>query len=128
MTDTEKITINLGPVDLGRIDVLVENGLYSNRTDAIRTAVRNLLDRHENVIKNVTSRQSFTIGALILNRADLLKKKKQGKKLSINIIGLLSLSNDIDAELVLEAIESIAVRGVFRAFAEVKAALKGRIS
>ena len=128
MTDTEKITINLGPVDLGRIDVLVENGLYSNRTDAIRTAVRNLLDRHENVIKNVTSRQSFTIGALILNRADLLKKKKQGKKLSINIIGLLSLSNDIDAELVLEAIESIAVRGVFRASAEVKAALKGRIS
>ena len=128
MTDTEKITINLGPVDLGRIDVLVEHGLYSNRTDAIRTAVRNLLDRHENVIKNVTSRQSFTIGALILNRADLLKKKKQGKKLSINIIGLLSLSNDIDAELALEAIESISVRGVFRASAEVKAALKGRIS
>jgi len=127
MTETEKITINMGPVDLGRLDVLVEQGVYTNRTDAIRTAIRNLLDHHEPVIREVTVRRSFVLGALILNRVDLLNQLKQGKRLAINIIGLLSLSSDIDAQLALDAIESICVRGVFRAPAEVKEALAERI-
>lgn len=128
MADTEKITINLGPVDLGRIDVLVEQGLFSNRTDAIRTSIRNLLDHHDNLIQSVAKRKSFMLGVLILNRVDLLKRKELGKRMSIHIIGLLSLSNDIDAQLASEVIESISVRGVFRAPADVKTALSDRIS
>ena len=127
MADTEKITINLGPVDLGRIDVLVEQGLYSNRTDAIRTGIRNLLDRHDSVIQEVAVRKSFAVGALLLDRHTLLRNKKQGTRLSLHIIGLLSLSSDIDPELAQQTIESIRVRGVFRASSEVKAALADRI-
>ena len=126
MSDTEKITINLGPVDLGRIDVLVEQGLYSNRTDAIRTGIRNLLDRHEPVIQEVAVRKSFVIGVLVLDRHNLLKSKKDGSRLSLHIIGLLSLSSDIDPELAQQTIESIRVRGVFRASSEVKSALADR--
>jgi Arc/MetJ-type ribon-helix-helix transcriptional regulator len=126
MTDTEKITINLGPVDLGRIDLLVEQGVYSNRTDAIRTAIRNLLDRNEAVLKNAAERRSFALGALLLNRQDLLKKKREGKRMSLHIIGVLSLADDIEPELAREMIESIAVRGVFRASKELKEALSDR--
>jgi len=127
MSETEKITVNLSPVDLGRVDVLVEQGLYSNRTDVIRTGLRNLLDRHGDVIQNVAVKKSFVMGALIMDRQDLLKKKQAGERLSIRIIGVLALSNDIDPDLARETIESIAVRGVFRASQEVKAALADRI-
>lgn len=125
MNDNEKITINLGPVDLGRIDVLVEQGLYSNRSDAIRTAVRNLLDRHEEVINVVRDRTSAAIGALILGKSDLEKKKKSGQKYRLNIIGMLVLKNDITPELATEVIDSVSVHGVFRAPEAVKKALMG---
>ncbi|MBN2586417.1 MAG: hypothetical protein JXA64_09530 [Candidatus Fermentibacteraceae bacterium] len=127
MADTEKITINLGPVDLGRIDMLVDQGLYSNRTDAIRTAVRNLLDRHEMLIQNAAEKRSFALGALILDRQDLLKRKREGRKLSLRMIGVLSLSDDIDPDLALETIESIEVKGVLKASSELKKALSDRI-
>lgn len=127
MTDTEKITINLGPVDLGRIDMLVDQGLYSNRTDAIRTAIRNLLDRHEKVISTVAERKRFALGALLMNRQDLLKAKKEGRLLNIRMIGVLSLSDDIEPELALETIESIEVKGVLKASEGLKKALGDRI-
>ena len=127
MSDTEKITINLGPVDLGRIDVLVEQGLYSNRTDAIRTGIRNLLDRHEPVIQEVAVRKAFAVGVLVYNQKDLERWKAEDKKVSLHIIGLLSLSRDIDPELAKETIESISVRGVFRASDQLKQALADRI-
>jgi Arc/MetJ-type ribon-helix-helix transcriptional regulator len=127
MTDTEKITINLGPVDLGRIDMLVDQGLYSNRTDAIRTAIRNLLDRHEEVISTAAQRKRFALGALLMNRQDLLKAKKEGRLLNIRMIGVLSLSDDIEPELALETIESIEVKGVLRASEGLKKALGDRI-
>ncbi len=127
MNDNEKITINLGPVDLGRIDVLVEQGLYSNRSDAIRTAVRNLLDRHEEVINVVRDRTSAAIGALILGKSDLEKKRKNGQKYRLNMIGMLVLKDDITPELATEVIESVSVRGVFKASDSVKKALGSRI-
>jgi Arc/MetJ-type ribon-helix-helix transcriptional regulator len=127
MAETEKITINLGPVDLGRIDVLVEQGLYSNRTDAIRTGIRNLLDRHDPVIQEVAVRKAFAMGVLGYNQKDLKRWKAEGKKVSLHVIGLLSLSRDIDPELAQQTIESIRVRGVFRASSEVRSALADRI-
>lgn len=127
MSDTEKITINLGPVDLGRIDVLVEQGLYSNRSDAIRSAIRTLLDRHEPVIKDVSVRKSFSIGVSIYTASDLRQWKEEGRRVSLHIIGHLTLSRDIDPELARETIESISVRGVFRASDQLKQALADRI-
>ena len=128
MSETEKITINLGPVDLGRIDVLVEQGLYSNRTDAIRTGIRNLLDRHEPVIQEISVRKTYSMGVLIFSQSDLERWKSEGKRVSIHVIGHLTLARDIDPKLAREMIESISVRGVFRASSEVKEALADRIS
>lgn len=127
MSETEKITINLGPVDLGRIDVLVEQGLYSNRTDAIRTGIRNLLDRHDPVIQEISVRKSFVLGVMVLDRRSLERWKAEGKKESLHIIGLLRLSNDVSPELARETIASICVRGVFHASSEVKEGLADRI-
>ena len=127
MSENEKITINLGPIDLGRVDVLVEQGLYSNRSDAIRTGLRNLLDDHEEVIQDVRVRKSSVYGALILNSRDLLKKKSLGERMSIRIIGLLTLSDDITPELACEVIEDISVRGIFKASDRVKKALADRM-
>ena len=128
MSETEKITINLGPVDLGRIDVLVEQGLYSNRTDLIRTAIRNQLDRHESVVKDHAARWSFVIGVEIVTRSALEKLRKEGKQASFRVIGSLTLAKDIDAELALATIKSIFVRGSLHASADVRAALADRIN
>jgi Arc/MetJ-type ribon-helix-helix transcriptional regulator len=127
MPDQEKITINMSAVDLGKVDLLVQEGVYSNRTDFIRTAIRNLLDKHIFEIQQSVTRNSFVIGALINNKSDFEKLKSRGEKIKFNVVGLLHLSDDISPELAREVIESIVVRGVFHASDEVKAALADRI-
>ena len=128
MSETEKITINLGPVDLGRIDVLVEQGLYSNRTDLIRTAIRTQLDRHEKVIQDHAAKWSFTIGADAVSRASLEKLQREEKQISLRVIGSLRLADDIDPELARSTIKSIFVRGSLRAPSAVRDALADRIN
>ena len=127
MSETEKITINMSAVDLGKIDLLVQEGLYSNRTDLIRTAIRSLLDKHSFEIQQSVTRHSYVIGVLTYNRSDLEKKKLKGEKMDLAVMGMLHLQNDISAELAAEVIESLSVRGMFAASDEVKAALADRI-
>ena len=128
LSETEKITINLGPVDLGRIDVLVEQGLYSNRTDLIRTAIRNQLDRHEPVIQAHAVKWSFTLGSEVITRSSLQKLKEEGKKVSLRVIGMLKLADDIDPQLARETIEVIRIRGSFHAPPALREALADRIN
>jgi len=128
VSETEKITINLGPVDLGRIDVLVEQGLYSNRTDLIRTAIRNQLDRHEPVIQAHAVKWSFVLGVETVTRSTLEELKEKGKKVSLRVIGMLKLADDIDPELARETIKVIRVRGSFHAPPAVREALADRIN
>ncbi len=125
---TEKITINLGPVDLGQIDLLVREGFYSNRTDFIRTAIRNQLNAHAEVVKRTVARKTLVLGLQHYTRRDLEAVKSAGEKLRINVLGLVSIAEDVSPELALETIDSIVVLGAFRASPEVKAALAGRIS
>ena len=127
MPEPEKITINVSAVDLGKIDLVVQEGLYSNRTDFIRTAIRNLLDKHTLEIQQSVTRHSFAVGAMSYNKADLEKFKSKGEKIKVSLVGFLNLVNDISPELASEVIESIQVRGVFHASKEVKAALEERI-
>ena len=127
MPETEKITINMSAVDLGKIDLLVQEGLYSNRTDFIRTAIRNALDKHNVEIQQSVVRHSFVIGMLIYDRTEFEKMKNSGKKLDINIIGMLSLNSNISPELADQVIGSIQVRGIFQASDEVKKVLAGRM-
>lgn len=127
MNDTEKITINLSAVDLGKVDLLVQEALYSNRTDFIRTAIRNQLERHSEEIGQVVTRHSFIIGVLIYDRKELLAYKARHERLSISVVGLLRLQKDIEISLAYEVIESIKVRGILDMPAELKSALKDRI-
>jgi Arc/MetJ-type ribon-helix-helix transcriptional regulator len=124
---TEKITINLGPVDLGQIDLLVQEGFYSNRTDFIRTAIRTQLATHAEVVKRTVARKTLVLGLEQYTRRDLEAVRAAGEKLQINVLGLVIIAEDVSPELALATIDSIEVLGAFRASAAVKAALAGRI-
>lgn len=125
--DTEKITINLGPVDLGQIDLLVQEGFYSNRTDLIRTAIRNQLQAHGDVIKQTVARKSLVLGLQHYTRADLEAARDAGQTLQIQVLGLASIGADVTPELALATIDSVTVLGALHASPAVKAALAGRI-
>ena len=127
MSETEKITINMSVVDLGKIDLLVQEGLYSNRTDFIRTAIRSQIKTNDFELQQSVQRHSFGIGVYHFSPQDLEKVKAEGKTLTITAIGLLHLSDDISPELAAETIEKVRVRGVFRASKAVKEALADRI-
>ena len=127
LPDSEKITINLGPVDLGQIDLLVQEGFYSNRTDLIRTAVRNQLQTHAEAVRQTVARRSLVLGLQHFSRADLETVRNAGQTLQIQVLGLASIGNDVTPELAQETIESVTVLGALHASAAVKAALAGRI-
>jgi Arc/MetJ-type ribon-helix-helix transcriptional regulator len=125
--ETEKITINVGFVDLGHIDLLVREGFYSNRTDFIRTAIRNQLTAHADAVKQSIVRHSLDLGLRHYSRDDLEAVKAAGRKLRIQVVGLATIAADVTPELALETIESITVLGALQASNAVKAALSGRI-
>jgi len=127
IAESEKITINLGPVDLGQIDLLVQEGFYSNRTDLIRTAIRNQLQSHGDVIRQTVARKSLVLGLQHYTRADLEAVRDAGQKLQIQVLGLASIGADVTPELALATIDSVTVLGALHASAAVKAALAGRI-
>ena len=125
--DSEKITINLGYVDLGHIDLLVRDGFYSNRTDLIRTAIRNQLERHAGVAEKLIRRQQLDLGLRHISCADLEAARASGQQLDIRVLGLAVIETDVTPALALETIASITVLGALQASAEVKAALASRI-
>jgi Arc/MetJ-type ribon-helix-helix transcriptional regulator len=127
IADTEKITINLGVVDLGQVDLLVQEGFYSNRTDLIRTAIRNQLAGHAEVLRQTVARRTLVIGLQDYGRRELEAARDAGQRLRIQALGLVRIADDVTPELAREAIESIAVLGALQASPQVKAALAGRI-
>jgi Arc/MetJ-type ribon-helix-helix transcriptional regulator len=125
--ESEKITINLGYVDLGHIDLLVREGFYSNRTDMIRTAIRNQLTHHADAVKQTIVRQTLEIGLRHYSREDLEAVKAAGEMLRIKVVGLAIIADDVAAELARATIEAITVLGALQASKSVKAALADRI-
>jgi Arc/MetJ-type ribon-helix-helix transcriptional regulator len=125
--ESEKITINLGYVDLGHIDLLVQDGFYSNRTDFIRTAIRNQFDRYAEAVKQSVTRQHLDLGLRQYNRKDLEAVKAAGERLQIQVLGLAVIAADVPPELAAETIASIHVLGALQASPAVKAALHDRI-
>lgn len=125
--DTEKITINLGYVDLGQVDLLVHEGFYSNRTDFIRTAIRNQLDRHAEVVKRSADRKSLDLGLRHYSREDLEAARDAGEKLHIHVLGLASIAPDVTPQLARDTIASVVVLGALHASAAVKTALADRM-
>jgi Arc/MetJ-type ribon-helix-helix transcriptional regulator len=127
MSETEKITINLGLVDLGQIDLLVHEGFYSNRTDFIRTAIRNQLTKHAEEVRQTVARKTLVLGLQNYSRHDLEAVREAGETLEIRVLGLASIDDDVDPGLALETIDSLIVLGALRASPAVKAALRDRI-
>ena len=127
LTELEKITINMGPVDLGQIDLLVREGFYQNRTDFIRTAIRNQLNTHAEAVKQTVVRKELVLGLQHYTRRDLEALQVAGEALDIRVLGLVSIADDVSPELALETIASLEVLGTFRATPAVKKALAGRI-
>jgi Arc/MetJ-type ribon-helix-helix transcriptional regulator len=126
-SDSEKITINLGFVDLGHIDLLVQEGFYSNRTDFIRTAIRNQLDRHNDAVKQSVARRRLDLGLRHYTRRDLEAARTAGETLHIQVLGLAVIAPDVSPDLARATIASIQVLGALQASAAVKAALSDRI-
>lgn len=126
--DSEKITINLGFVDLGHIDLLVAEKFYANRTDFIRTAIRNQLERHAEATRQSVSRKSLDLGLRHFTRKELEQVRAAGQTLAIHVLGLASIADDVTPELAQTTIASIEVLGALHASAAVKAALADRIS
>ena len=126
-SDSEKITINLGYVDLGHIDLLVQEGFYSNRTDFIRTAIRNQIERHADVVRQAVTRKSVDLGLRHFSREDLEAVRDAGQVLDIRVLGLATIAPDVTPELARAAIASLTVLGALHASAAVKAALVDRI-
>jgi Arc/MetJ-type ribon-helix-helix transcriptional regulator len=126
MADSEKITINLGYVDVGHIDLMVQDGFYSNHTDFIRTAIRNQLDRHADAVRQSVARKTLDLGLRYYSRAELKAARDSGAMLHIKVLGLASVAQDVTAELARTSIASVTVLGALRASAKVKAALADR--
>ena len=125
--DSEKITINLGYVDLGQIDLMVQEGFYSNRTDFIRTAIRNQLDRQSDAVKQSVARHQLDLGLRRYSRQDLEALRAAGETLHIQVLGLAVIAEDVPPKLARDTIASIHVLGALQASPEVKAALGDRI-
>ncbi len=126
-TELEKITINMAPVDLGQIDLLVQEGFYQNRTDFIRTAIRNQINTHAEAVRQTVARKTLVLGLQHYTRRDLEEVRAAGETLDIKVLGLASIADDVPPELALETIGSVVVLGAFRASPAVKTALAGRI-
>ena len=127
LPDTEKVTINLGLVDLAQMDLLVEEGFYTNRTDFVRTAIRKQLERHGEDIRQTVVRKRFVVGMQRYTKADLERSVAAGEQLEIHVLGLASIDEDVTPELATSAIASIWVLGAFVASNSIRAALADRI-
>lgn len=125
--ESEKVTINLGFVDLGHVDLLVAEKFYSNRTDFIRTAIRNQLDRHGDVTRQTLARKSLDLGLRHVTREELEEARSAGRMLAIRVLGLASIADDVTPELASATIAAVEVLGAFHASIAVKAALSDRI-
>lgn len=126
--DSEKITLNLGFVDLGQIDLLVREGFYSNRSDFIRTAIRNQIDRHAETVRQVVTRKSVHLGVREITRAELAQAEAAGQTLDIRVLGLAVIEPDVPPELARTTITALSVLGALHASDGVKAALADRLT
>ncbi len=127
METTEKITVNLTPVDLGQMDLLVEGGFYSNRTDFIRAAIRRQLDSHQDVVRKAILARNYTLGVLTLTRRSLEQDAATGDRVRYFVVGMAVIESDVYPDLADRTIESLTVKGVLRAPAAVRERLGDRV-
>jgi len=126
--DSEKLTLNLGFIDLGQIELLVREGFYSNRSDFIRTAIRNQLERHADVLRAASIRRNAVFGLRHISRAELEEARGLGTMLDIEVLGLVVIAPDVTEELARATIANLSVLGALQASDAIKAALADRLN
>ena len=127
MGETEKITINMSVVDLGKVDLLVQEGFYQNRTDFIRASIRTQLAKHETEVRDSITRNAYVVGIMSCDQVSLMKDIANGVRRKYHVVGMMVIEKDVTPEVADKAIEAIKVMGIFRASDEVKAVLSDRI-
>lgn len=125
--ETEKMTVNVGVVDLGQVDLLVQEGFYSNRSDLVRTALRNQLALHAETVRQTVARRTLVVGLQHITRADLERAVAAGERIQVQVVGLARIADDVTPELARAAIESVTVLGAFQASTAIRKALSDRI-
>jgi Arc/MetJ-type ribon-helix-helix transcriptional regulator len=128
MGETEKITINMSVVDLGKVDLLVQEGFYQNRTDFIRASIRSQLTKHEPEVRDSITRNAYVVGVMVCDQKSLMKDLANDLRRRYHVVGLMVIQDDVPPELADKVIEAIKVMGVFRAPDAVKKVLSDRIS
>lgn len=126
MPELEKLTVNLNAVDLGQMELLVEQGFYANRAEFIRLAIHEQLAKHSETVRETTRRASSVVGAMVFSKRDLEQQRAAGTRISLNVVGFVSIAEDVPPVLATEVIDSVMVRGVFKASKAVKDALADR--
>jgi len=126
MPELEKLTINLTPVDLGQIELLVEQGFYANRAEFIRVAIRDQIAKHADTLREATTRRASVVGAILYSRRGLEEIRDAGRRVAVRVVGKAFIADDVPPELAREVIESVEVRGIFKASRAVKEALADR--
>jgi Arc/MetJ-type ribon-helix-helix transcriptional regulator len=127
-SESEKLTINVGFIDLGQIELLVQEGFYSNRSDFIRTAIRNQIERHAETVRQLVTRKSVDLGVRHITLAELLAAKAAGQMLDIRVLGLAVIASEVPADLAQSTISALNVLGALHASDAVKAALADRLT
>lgn len=126
--ESEKLTINIGFVDLGQIELLVQEGFYSNRSDFIRTAIRNQIERHADTVRQIVTRKSVDLGVRHITLAELSTLAASGQMLDIRVLGLAVIAPEVPADLARSTIAGLNVLGALHASEAVKTALADRIT
>lgn len=126
MPEMEKLTVNLNAVDLGQMEVLVEQGFYSNRAEFIRLAIHDQLAKHSETLRETTRREASVVGAMVCTKQILMQHQAAGTQLALRVVGVLTIADDVTPSLARDVIESVVVRGIFKATKDVKDALADR--
>ena len=124
--ETEKVCINLPAAELGKIDVLVAEGLFASRTDLIRSGIRSILDVHDDAVRRV-ARTEARIGYQLLMRSELEAARNSRQKLTLFVVGVLRIQGSVTPDLADATIDRIRIFGTVRGPAEVLTRLEDRI-
>lgn len=124
--DTEKVCVNLAAVELGKIDVLVSQGLFTSRTDLIRAGIRKVLEENGEAVQRVAL-GAAGLGIMAITRKQLEQARKAGEKLDMKVIGILVIDPDVTPELADTTIHEIRIFGTLRGPKAVLARIGDRV-
>ena len=112
---SENVTLEIDAEIVGKIEVLVEKGLYKDPTDFFENAIEKQLSLHKATFEKYERKKTTVIGILIYSAEELEKYAQKNNKLEIKVIGSLRFGKDVTPELIEASISKIYLAGRLRA-------------